>query len=57
VVPNRKSTKTLPRRGRRSGKGKTRRQQPPHINERIQVTIVIIGISMVTVKKSVGNYI
>jgi hypothetical protein len=57
VVPNRKSTKTLPMRERRSGKGKIRRRQPLHISLRIQVTTVTIAISMVTLKKNVGNYI
>jgi hypothetical protein len=57
VVPNRKRTKTLPRRGRRSVKGKKKRIQPLHISARIQVTTITISISMVTLDKSVGNYI
>jgi predicted sulfurtransferase len=50
VVPRRKTTKMLPRRERRSGKERTRRQQPLHISARIQTTIVTIVISMVTSK-------
>jgi hypothetical protein len=50
VVLNRKTTKMLPRRGRRSGKEKTRRQQPLHINARIQTTTATIAILMVTLK-------
>jgi hypothetical protein len=57
VVQNGKSAKMLPRREIRSGKGKTRRWQPLHICERIQVTTITIAILMVTLKKSVGNYI
>jgi hypothetical protein len=57
VVPNRKTTKMLPRRGRRSGKERTRRQQPLHISARIQTTTATIVISMVTLKISVGSYI
>jgi hypothetical protein len=57
VVPNKKSTRTLLRKERRSGKGETRRRQPLHINARMQVTNITIVISMVTLKKSVGNYI
>jgi hypothetical protein len=48
VVPSRKTTKMLPRRERRSGKERTRRQQPLHINARIQTTTVTIVILMVT---------
>jgi len=44
----------LPRRIRRSGKGKTIIRKPLHISARIQVTIAIL---MVTLTKSVGNYI
>jgi hypothetical protein len=57
VVANRKIIKTLPMRVRRSGKRKTRRLQPLHIDASIQVTILTIAILMVTQKKSVGNYI
>jgi hypothetical protein len=57
VVPNRKTTKMLPRRGRRSGKERTRRQQPLHISARIQTTTTTIVILMVTPKISVGSYI
>jgi hypothetical protein len=39
VVPSRKATKMLPRR-ERSGKERTRRQQPLYINARIQKTTV-----------------
>jgi hypothetical protein len=54
VVPSRKSTGKLPRRGR-SGKGKwIRRQQPLHISARIPATIAIL---MASLRKSVGNYI
>jgi hypothetical protein len=57
VVPNRRSTKTVLRRGKRSEKAKTRRQKLLHITTRIHVTTITIAISMVTLKKSVGNYI
>jgi hypothetical protein len=57
MVPSRKTTKALPRRERRSGKERIRRQQPLHINARIQATIVTIVISMVILKISVGSYI
>jgi hypothetical protein len=43
--------------GKKCRKGTTRRLNPLHISEMIHVTIVIIAISMVTLKKSVGNYI
>jgi hypothetical protein len=44
VVQSRKSTRKLPRRGRRIGKGeKIRRKQPLHINANILTTIVIIA--------------
>jgi hypothetical protein len=57
-IPSRKSTRKLPRRGRRSGKGeRIRRRQPLHISARIPTTIVTIEILMVTLRKSVGNYI
>jgi hypothetical protein len=57
VVPSIKSTNMLPRRGIRSGKIKKRRQYPIHMVERIYVTIIAIAISMVTLRKSFGNYI
>jgi hypothetical protein len=58
VVPRKKSTKKLPRRGRKSGKGeRIRRQNPLHISARILETIVTIAILMITLRKSVGNYI
>jgi hypothetical protein len=58
VVPSKKSTRELPRWGRRSGRReRIRRQQPMHINERIPTTIATIAILMVTLRKSVGNYI
>jgi hypothetical protein len=57
VVPRRKNTKMLPSMGTRSGKENTKRSQPLHIIERIQVTTITIGILMVTLKKSFVNYI
>jgi hypothetical protein len=58
VVRSRKSTRKLPRRGRRSGKGeKIRRQQPLHISAKIPTTIAIIATLMATLRKNVGNYI
>jgi hypothetical protein len=51
VVLSRKSTKELPRRGRRSGKGgNIRRQQPLHISENISTTILIIATLMATLR-------
>jgi hypothetical protein len=57
VVPNKKSTKMLPKRERRSGKGKTGKQYLVHISARIQVTTIIIEILLVTLKKGVGKFI
>jgi hypothetical protein len=58
VVPSRKCTKNIPRRGRRSGRrGRIRRWKPLHISARIPTTIVTIAILMVTLRKSVRNYI
>jgi hypothetical protein len=58
VVPRRKSTKKLPRRGRRSEKGEMIRiRNLLHVNARILATIVTISILMGTPRKSVGNYI
>jgi len=58
VVPSKKSTRKLPRRGRRSGRGRRiRRQQPLHISARIPTTILTIAILMVTLRKSAGKYI
>jgi hypothetical protein len=50
VVPSRKITKMLPRRGRISGKGKTIIWKTLHINAKIQVTSVTIAILMVTLR-------
>jgi hypothetical protein len=44
VVPSIKTTKMLPRRERRNGKERKRRQYPLHIRVRIQTTILIIDI-------------
>jgi len=58
VVPRRKSTRKLPRRGRRSVNGEMlRRWKPLHISARILENIVTIVILMGTLRKSVGNYI
>jgi hypothetical protein len=58
VVQIRKSTRNLPRRGRRSGKGeKIRIQQTLHISAKILKTIAIIATLMATLRKNVGNYI
>jgi hypothetical protein len=55
VVPSKNTTKTLPRSERKNGKERTRRQQSLHINARTQTTIVIIVISMVTLKKNIES--
>jgi hypothetical protein len=47
----------IPRRGRRSGKEKTRKPQLLHISARIQTTISTIVILMITLKINVGRYI
>jgi hypothetical protein len=58
VVRSRKSTRNIPRRERRSGKGeKIRRHQPLHISAKIPTTIVMIATFMAKLRKSVGNYI
>jgi len=58
VVPRKKRTRKLPRRGRRSGKGeRIIIWKPLHIIERIPSTIVIIVILMGKMRKSVVNYI
>jgi hypothetical protein len=58
VVLSRKSTKELPRKGGRSGKWENiRRQHPLSISENIPKTIAILATLMVTLRKSVGNYI
>jgi hypothetical protein len=51
------TTKTLPRRERRSGNERIKRQQPLHINARIQETVVTIIIMMIVLKISVESYI
>jgi hypothetical protein len=54
VVPGRKRTVKLPRRGRRSGKGESIiRWKPLHIGARILETIVTIEILKGTSRKSV----
>jgi hypothetical protein len=58
VVQSRKSSKNLPRRGRRSGKGENiKGQQPLHIIINIPATITIIAMLMATLRKNDGNYI
>jgi hypothetical protein len=57
VVPNKNTTKILPRRERRSGKEMKIIQQPLHISARIQTTTATIVISMVKIKINVGSYI
>jgi hypothetical protein len=58
TVPSIKSTRKLPRRGRRSGKGeRIRIWNPLHINARIPATIVTIAVLMRTLRENVGNYI
>jgi hypothetical protein len=47
----------LTNRERKSGKEMIRRQQPQHVNEWIQTTIVIIVILIVTPNINVGSYI
>jgi hypothetical protein len=57
VVPRKKRIGELPRWGRSGRRERIRRQKPTHISVRIPKTIVTIEISMVTLMKSVGNYI
>jgi len=58
VVPGRKRTVKLPRRGRRSGKGESIiRWKPLHIGARILETIVTIEILMGTLRNIFGNYV
>jgi len=57
VVLNRNTTNMLPRRERRNGNEKTRRQYTLHISARIQTTIATIVIEMVTLNISVESYI
>ena len=58
MVQRKKSTRKLPRRGRRSGKGgKIRIEQPLHNTVKIPTTIEIIATLMATPRKNVGNYI
>jgi hypothetical protein len=57
VVPNKNTSKMLPRRERMRGKERTGRQQPLYISERIQMIIATILISIGTLNVSVGSYI
>jgi len=54
VVPNKNTTKMLPRKGRRSGKERRGRQQPLYISARIQTTTATTIISMATPNINVG---
>jgi hypothetical protein len=58
VVQRKKSTKKLPRRGRRSGKGEEiRRKYPLHISANILETIAIIATLIATPRKNARKYI
>jgi hypothetical protein len=57
MVLNRNTTKIIPRRGRISGKEKTRKGQPLHISASIQITTTTIVILMVTPNIRVGRNI
>jgi hypothetical protein len=58
VAQRTRSTKKIPRRGRRSGKGENiRTQKPLQNNGNILTTIAIISTLITTLRKNDGNYI